>query len=188
VQGLEVLGCEGTSVYLGDSPGGKDLKWFNWEGGLNDTAPDLLVVRKGTSTVAEEVHFNFAWHGYASEGLPGAGVGVDIVGLRNSSFQSRNITNTQYAANIESCERFTFRVNTISMYDRLLTGGAAIICNNTIKSRFDIGTTERDPSSTSTVSFVEQGTSDYNQVTGVFDRAVTLIGANSVFTGIQNTA
>lgn len=73
------------------------------------------------------------------------------------------------------------------MYDRLLKpGGVAIICNNTQNSRFDIGTTHKVAGSSSATAFVEQGTSDYNYVTGDFDGAVSLIGANSIFAGIDH--
>lgn len=179
VFGLEVLGCDNTGVYFGESPGSKDLKWFTWVGGLIDTCPDLLVVKKGSSSVANLIQFSGMWMGYASEGLPGAGVGVEMVGVSDSTFAADIIANTTYAANIQDCTRVYFGARTIWDYDRLLTSAPAVICNNTLNSRFDIGTTKKISGSSSTVAFVEQGTANRNLITGVFDGAVTTIGAQS---------
>jgi hypothetical protein len=179
VFGLEILGCGSVGLYLGESPSGKDLKWFTWVGGLVDTCPDLITVKKGTSTVAELIQFSGMWLGYASDTLAGAGVGVEFIGIKNSCFSADIIANTMYAANIQDCERISFSAGTIWDYDRLNAGAVALICNNTTKSRFDVGTTKKLTGSPSTTAFVEQGTSNYNLVTGTFDGAVTTIGAAS---------
>jgi hypothetical protein len=119
------------------------------------------------------------WLGYASDTLVGAGTGVEFIGIKDSCFSADIIANVMYAANIKDCERISFSVGAIWDYDRLNSGAVAVICNNTIKSRFDIGTTKKIAGSSSTTAFVEQGTSNYNLVTGTFDGAVTTIGAAS---------
>lgn len=179
ISGLEVLGCDSIGVYLGDSPGAKELKWFSWVGGLIDTCPDLLVVKKGSSTVAELLHFSGMWMGYALDANPGAGVGVEFNGIKNSVFAADIIVNTTHAASIQNCDKIYFGARSISQYDRQSVGAQAIICNNTTRSRFDVGTTEKASGSISTVAFIEQGTSNRNLITGIYDGSITTVGANT---------
>ena len=176
VFGLEVVGCGNTGVYIGDSPGLKDVKWFTWVGGLVDTCPDLILIKRGGSAVGTLIHFSGMWLGYASGGN---GVGVDIRGMDNMTFSADIIANTKYAANLENCDRITFVARTIKDYDRTLSGSAAIIVNGTTKSRIDVGTTKKAAGATSTVALVEQGAANYNLITGIFDGAVNTAGAQS---------
>lgn len=173
---LEILGCTTAAFYLGDSPGGKDLKWINVRNCVLDSSGSLLLVRRGTSAVAELVHFSGMWLGFGSAG---SSVGVEFSGMQDSSLNAEVIANTQFAANIANCQRVSFRAGIIQDYDRESTGGVAIICNNTTHSRFDVGSAAALPGSPSATAFVEQGTSNYNLITGLFDNAVTVIGANS---------
>jgi hypothetical protein len=176
VFGIEVLGCGSIGVYIGDSPSGKDLKWFSWDGGLVDTCPQLVVIKKGTSTVAQDMDVMFSWLGYASDAN---GIGLDIQGITGGTFGADHIANVQYGINAQNCDRTTFRVGDINGYDHSATGGVTVICNGTTNSRFDIGSTKKAAGSTSTTAFVEQNAANNNHVTGNFDGAITLIGAGS---------
>ena len=184
VFGTEVLGCGNIGVYIGESPNGKDLKWFTWVGGLIDTCPDLLVIKRGSAALAHYMHLSGMWLGYANEGLPGAGVGVELDGLKDCAFSADMLVNTSYAALVSNCERIYLGARTVSQYDRLLQGSPAIVVNNVTRSRFDIGTTNRETGAPSTQAFIEQGSSNRNYVTGYFDGTVTLVGAQSRFDGI----
>lgn len=165
VFGLEVVGCENTGVYFGESPQGKDLKWFTWVGGLIDTCPTLLTVRAGASSVHELLHFSGFWIGYAN-GNP-AGVGVEFNGMNDCVFNADLIANCVYAMNIQNCSRMNVGARLIKDYDRLLGGGAAIIVNDTTDSTFDLGPVRKAASSPSTTAIVEQGTTARNVYTGV---------------------
>lgn len=178
VFGLEVLGCEVGGVWFGQSPTGKDLKWFTWVGGLIDTCPFLLRVIKGTSAMGNNMHWSGMWLGYANAPDNNA-IGIDFRGLTDCSVSADMIVNVLFAANIQDCDRIGFRAASIDAYDRLNTGSVAIICNGTNHSRFDIGSTHKASGSSSTVAFVEQGDANHNLITGVFDGAVTTIGAQS---------
>lgn len=185
VFGLEVLGCEGTGVYFGESPNGKDLKWFTWVGGLIDTCSQLLEVKKGASSLATLLHWSGMWLGYATAD---DGTGVSLVGLDNCTFAADIIANTVYAANVQDCNRVTLSARTVRDYDRRLTGSTAVIVNNTKNSRFDIGTTQKAAGSSSLYPLIEQGTSNYNLITGVFDGSVATLGAQTNKTGVVATA
>ncbi|WP_242076251.1 hypothetical protein [Brevundimonas diminuta] len=183
VFGLEVLGCGTAGVYFGEGALGKELKWFSWVGGLIDTCPDLLIVKRGSAALAHYLHFSGLWMGYASEAAPGLGTGVDFEGLEDCTFAADMLVNTDYAATITNCNRIYFGARTLAQYDKQHLGAPAIVCNNTVRSRFDIGTAVRDTGSPSATTFVEQGTSNRNLITGIFDQAVTTIGAQSNKTG-----
>lgn len=55
----EVVGYNDTGVHLGDSPSGKDPKW--WMGELIDSCNHLLAVKKGNSSVATLIHLSGMW-------------------------------------------------------------------------------------------------------------------------------
>lgn len=178
VFGLEVLGCGSIGVYLGDSPGGKDLKWFTWSGGLIDTCSDLIVVSKGTSTVANLLHWSGMWLGYATEGSD-QGKGIDLRGVTDCTFRADVLVNTDRAIELSGCDRVTIDVGSIKDYDRTLAGNVAVLLTNTLHSTVRIGTTKKATGGASTTALLETGTSNYNLVSGVFDGAVTTIGAQS---------
>jgi len=165
VFGLEVLGCGNTGVYLGDSPGGKELKWFSWVGGLIDTCPDLLVVSKGTSTVAELLHFSGLWMGYASDPV-GAGIGADFRDISNFTFSADILNNVVHALNLQNCVGANVQIDTIGMYDRKNSGGAAIIVNGTTDSRLILGRLKKNAGSPSTTAIVEQNSAARNKYIG----------------------
>lgn len=176
ISGLEILNCGNVGVYLGESPTGKDLKWFSWVGGLIDTCPQLVAIKKGTSTVAELLHFSGMWLGYASASN---GTGVEMIGLRDCTFSADMVVNVVYGANIKDCQKVTINLDTVARYDRTNTGAVAIICNNTVKSSFRVGNTTKNPGSPSTTAFSGQASEDYNHISGVFDGAVSTVGANT---------
>ena len=178
VFGLEVLGCGSIGVYLGDSPGGKDLKWFTWSGGLIDTCSDLLVVSKGASAVAEFMHWSGLWLGYASEG-GGNGKGADLRGLKNCTFRADLIVNVDRGVEVSNGESVTIDVGTIGDYDRSLVGDSAVVVVDSLHCNIRIGTAKKSTGSPGATAYVETGTSNYNLITGVFDGAVTTIGAQS---------
>lgn len=179
VFGLEVLGCSGAGVYLGDSPGGADLKWFDWTGGLIDTCSSLLVIRKGSAPLADLLTMHFGWLGYANGG---AGVGIDVDGLTRSTIGSRLITNTVYAANIVGCVNSNFDLGLVTDYDRIGGGGAGVIVNNTTDCAFRGGAGLKTSGSPSITFLVEQGTAARNNYGGfnVGGAMVTLGGNGSV--------
>lgn len=179
IVGLELVGCGEVAMYLGDSPQGKDLKWFNAIGLVLDTSGDLLKVSKGTSTLAHLLNISGAWAGFANDDSPAVGIGVELSGIAESTFAFDTVANTHFGLNVTGCGRVTVAVRSLQGYDHVNAGGVAIICNNTSHSRFDIGTCTKAPGSASSTAFVEQGTSNYNLITGIFDGAVTTIGANS---------
>lgn len=179
VNGLEVLGCGLIGVYLGDSPTGKPLKWFTWNGGLLDTCPDLLVAKKGSSPVAELLHWSGLWMGYASEGAPGFGVGVEFTGIRDSKIDADIMVNMSTMAQIDNCDGVRLNVGPIKDYDRTLVGAAAILLQNSSGCRIDIGSTRKAAGSPGATAYVETGTSNHNLITGIFDGAVTTAGAGS---------
>ncbi|MFX4085813.1 hypothetical protein ACKU27_11995 [Sphingobium yanoikuyae] len=183
--GTEILACGAIGVYWGDSPSGKAFKWVTYNDMIVDTCPDLVVLRAGTASYVKENQIHFKWLGYASEPLPGEGIGLDVSGMKDSAFTVDKITNVQYGVKLSGCDGIVARLGQISDYDRLLTGGAAIICENTIGSTFDVGRTRKAASSPSTVAFVESGTSNNNRVTGLFDGAVNTVGAGTDKTGAK---
>jgi hypothetical protein len=183
--GTEILACGSIGVYWGDSPSGKAFKWVTYNDMIVDTCPDLVVLRAGSSTYVKENQIHFKWLGYASEPLPGEGIGLDVSGMKDSAFTVDKITNVQYGVKLSGCDGIVARLGQISDYDRLLTGGVAIICENTIGSAFDVGRTRKASSSPSTVAFVESGTSNNNRITGLFGGAVNTVGAGTDKTGAK---
>lgn len=188
VFGLEVVGCGTTGVYLGDSPGGKELKWFSWVGGLIDTCPDLLVVSKGTSTVAELLHFSGLWMGYASDPV-GAGIGADFRNIQKFTFSADIIVNTVHALNLQGCVDANVQIDTISMYDRKNSGGAAIIVNGTTNSRLYLGSMRKNVGSPSTTAIIEQNGAARNRYFGADadGNIVPLAGNRSRVIGCRET-
>lgn len=177
--GLEVLGCGLVGVYLGDSPGGKDLKWFTWSGGLIDTCPDLIVIRKGSSTVAKLLHWSGMWMGYASEAPPGNGVGLELTGVTDMAFRADMMVNMSRMAEITTCSRITLDIATISDYDRAVEGNVALLLVNSSKCTVRVGTATKQVGSPSVTAYLETGTSNHNLITGIFDGAVTTVGAQT---------
>lgn len=175
--GLEVVGCDGNGVYLGDSPGNKPLKWFTWVGGLIDTCPMLLTVKKGGSAVAELLHFSGIWMGYAFQA--GNGTGAEFVGISDFTFSPDIIVNTVYAMNVQDCVRANISAETIKDYDRLVSGAPAIIVNGTVDSRFTLGTMKKTSGSPSGNSLVEQNTAARNIYQGAnADGLIATLAAN----------
>lgn len=183
VSGLEVLGCGNAGVYLGDSPSGKDLKWFTWVGGLIDTCPDLLVINKGSSTVAERMHFSGLWLGYASSGS-GNGDAIRLSGLNDVTVIADKVANVDVAINVTDCTRLNIKTHVISGYDRSLVGAGFAVVHNTVDSRFDFGTAVKTATSPNTTCFTETGTSARNEIEGIADGLVfTIAGNGSRFSG-----
>jgi hypothetical protein len=177
VFGLEVVGCADAGVYIGESPLGKDLKWFTWVGGLVDTCPQLVVIKAGTSPVKELLHFTGIWLGYGFN--EPNGTGLEIVGMTNMNFHADIIANCAYSMNIQNCNKVSVGAKSIYLYDRLLGGGAAVIVNNTQDSSFYLGPMVKSPGSPSSVSLEEQGTSARNTYIGAnADGNLSLIGGN----------
>ncbi|KSV79013.1 hypothetical protein N182_18650 [Sinorhizobium sp. GL2] len=180
VFGLEVLGCENTGVFIGESPSGKDLKWFSWIGGVIDTCTDLIVVKKGSSSLAYEIHFSGMWLGYAYEGLPGVGVGVEFNGMTDSSIQADMVVNMGHVFLLKGCTACSAEAKVIRDYDRLLQGSVAILLENTRDSYVHARTARKQTGSPATEVIKETGTSDYNIIgEGRLDGAVTLVGTHS---------
>lgn len=184
VSGLEVLGCGLIGVYFGDSPSGKPLKWFSWSGGLIDTCPDLMVVKKGVSTEAELLHWSGMWMGYASEGPPGLGVGVEMNGIKHSKFDADLMVNMSTMVQLDACDSVRVNVGPVKDYDRTLVGAPAILLQSSSGCRIDIGSTRKAAGSPTAYPYIENGTSNYNLVTGVFDNPVATLGAQSNKVGV----
>jgi len=186
--GLEIVGVGNRACYLGDSPGGKDLKWFSWVGGLLDTASKLLVVKKGSSTIAERMHFSGIWSSYAFAGA-GNGTNVEFNGLKDCSFQGDMLNACDLMFHAIDCDRVSMKTPIMSGYDRSLIGQRAAIIHNTSNSVFDYGTTRKTASSPVTRTFEETGTSSNNRHYGNIDEFPFLIAANgSTFEGFAKVA
>jgi len=152
VFGLELVGCDGGGAYF-ESPTGKDLKWFSWVGGLVDTCPNLVTIKRGSSSVAELMHFSGMWLGYA---YAGNGVGLDMEGVSNCAFSADIISNVQYAANLQDCEHSSFEAKVIKDYDRGKTTSVAVIMNGSDNCSVQGGVWQKAAGSPSSAAIVEQ--------------------------------
>jgi hypothetical protein len=160
--GLEIVGIGQIGVYIGDSPGGKPLKWFSWSGGLVDTCKRLILVKKGSfSTVAERIHFSGMWSSYASLGA-GNGTNVEFNGLTECSFAGDMMPACDMAFYATDCVGVSMKAAVISGYDLSNIGQRAAIINNTTNSVFDFGAARKNVGSPSTRLFEETGTSANN--------------------------
>lgn len=153
VFGLEIVGCGSAGVYIGESPSGKDTKWFTWVGGLVDTCPNLITIKKGSASVAELMHFSGMWLGYATASN---GIGVEFVGMSDCTFSADIIANVVYAANIQNSQRISFSARAIKDYDRANTGSVAVIMNNADDCSIHGGVWTKSAGSPSTLAVIEQ--------------------------------
>jgi hypothetical protein len=183
ISGLEMLACGSTAMYLGDSPSGKDLKWFSAVGLMFDTSGDLLIINKGSSTIAEQLHFSSLWMGNATAGA-GQGDAIRINGLIDSTFQADliSLVDTAFVAN--DCSRLMFDFRNINDYDKSLVGAVPIILNNSQNMSVRGGPMIKNTGSPATLVLAETGTTNYSNIQGINgDGGMTIIGANSIVKG-----
>lgn len=181
--GLEVLACGSTAMYIGDSPSGKDLKWFSVFDCLFDSSGDLIVVNKGSSTVAERIHFSSLWFGNANAGS-GQGEAIKINGLIDSSFQADLICNVDIAFSATNCSRIMFDYAELNEYDRSLVGAVPIQLTGCTRMSVRGGPTIKKATSPSTLVLVEASGTDNSNIQGINgDGGMTIIGANSIVKG-----
>jgi hypothetical protein len=166
--GFESVGNGGYSAYIGDSPLGGDIKWISFIGCLFDTCDRLVVLRKGSSTVAERVHFSGTWMGFPTGSTAPA---FDVDGFTESTFSADMIANVTYAGVFDNCSRICVRVDTVSGFDRLAAGASAFYINDTTHSRFDLGPVWRSSGSSASWAVEEAGTSALNLISGVVSDA-----------------
>lgn len=180
VMGLEVLACGQTGVLLGDNPGGKPTKWFTWTGGMIDTCGDLLVIQKGNSSEATEMHFSGLWMGYANAGS-GNGDAIRLEGVTKSTFRPDMVANVDTALVAVNCTGITYEAGTIDGYDRSLVGSTGIILQNTVQSKVSAGRATKWPGSPSTIFIAETGSCDFNTITDInCDNGATIIGTGTI--------
>lgn len=181
--GLEMLACGSTAMYIGDSPGGKDLKWFSVVGCIFDSSGDLIVVNKGTSTVAEQMHFSGLWLGNANAGS-GQGEAIKINGLEDCSFQADLISNVDIAFSATNCSRTMFDYRQLNDYDKSLVGAVPIQLTGCTGMSVRGGPTIKTATSPSTLVLVEASGTDVSNIQGINgDGGMTIIGANSIVKG-----
>lgn len=183
VIGLEVLACNGIGVYLGDNPGGKDLKWFTWTGGMIDTCRDLLRINRGGATFAGQVHFSGFWLGYASEG-GGNGIAMELNNIVDSTFRPDLILNSDIALLANFCDGVVFEPGLIEGYDRSHVGAIPVQAANTSRSNLIVRRARKSVGSPTADVVVEVGTSDFNfiDVTNA-DGGAIVIGPNTILRG-----
>jgi hypothetical protein len=165
VFGLEVLECGAIGVYLGDSPGSKPLKWFTWVGGLIDTCPDLLVVTKGTSSVAELIQITEMWMGYASDNANG--IGADFRDVNHLTFEAIEMVNVGTGISTQGVTNSHITVKQMMDYDRLNIGSHALTVTDSTDNVFRLGTLRKTAGSPTVDTVFESGTSARNQYRGV---------------------
>lgn len=183
VIGLEMLACGDTAMFIGDNPSGKDLKWFSVVGCLFDSSGDLLIVSKGASTVAKQIHVSSCWFGNGTAGS-GQADAMRVIGIKDSSFQADIISNVDNAFVGLNCDGVNFEFGNINDYDKSLVGAVPIVLESCQNMKVFGGPMRKTATSPSTACLAETGTTDYSNIQGFNgDGGMTIIGANSIVKG-----
>lgn len=181
VTGLEILACGAVGMYLGDSPGGKDLKWFSCYGCLFDSCGELLIIHRGGSTVGTQMNFSGMWMGNTTTA---GGHAINLQGIDHCSFQADTIANVDYAFSADAIANTKFDFGKIDTYDKSLVGTVPIVLNNSVSTSVRGGPMKKASGSTSTLVLAETGTTDISNIQGINgDGGMTIIGTNSIVKG-----
>lgn len=180
VVGLEMVAIGNIAMYLGDSPGGKDLKWFSCFDSLFDTAGDLLVVHRGGSTIGEQMHFSGMWMGNANAGS-GQGEAISVQGIANCYFQADTIANVDIAINAAACSYTKFEYGKLDIFDRSNLGVVPIQLANCQSCNVVGGPSLPLLGSPGTIVLAETTGTDATIISGINapTKTMTIIGANT---------